>query len=107
MPAPIRKKMRRWNDQIGSRSKRAPGLTVRDMAIPPEKMQHEHTSRRFIVASCRQADCPFGLGRGGPGPLPSLRNTKRSLAKARRAWPRIRLARAGAKVAPALPLHAM
>src|SRR5437899_8798022 len=39
------------------RSSRAPALTVRDMAIPPEKMQREHTSRRFIVASCRQADC--------------------------------------------------
>src|SRR5229473_5563321 len=36
MPAPIRKKMRRWNDENGSRSRRAPALTVRDMMFPPE-----------------------------------------------------------------------
>src|SRR5438034_10768805 len=73
-----------------------PGVDRARHGDSPRENAHEHTSRRFIVASCPQADCPSGLGRGGPGPLPSLRNTKRSLAKVRRAWPRIRLARAGA-----------
>src|SRR5260370_30687611 len=75
MPAPIRKKMRRWNDESGSRSKRAPALTVRDMVIPPEKMR----------ASIRA---------GGS----SWQAARRRIARS--AW-------AGAKVVPALPLHAM
>src|SRR6266699_248641 len=63
MPAPIRKKMRRWNDESGSRSKRAPALTVRDMAIPPEKM---HTSIRAGGSSWQAA--PGGMPvRAGPG----------------------------------------
>src|SRR5262252_6472531 len=61
MPAPIRKKIRRWNDESRSRSNRAPALTVRDMAFPPE-VEHEHRGRAALVASCAAADST-GFGR--------------------------------------------
>src|SRR5262245_18095403 len=62
MPSQIRNKIRRWNDESGSRSNRAPALTVRDMAFPPGEVEHEHRGRAALVASCAAADST-GFGR--------------------------------------------
>src|SRR5260370_35711459 len=107
MPAPIRKKMRRWHEQNGARPRRAPGLTVRDMTLPPEMCTSIRAggslwqaARRRMVRSARPRR---------PGAVAIAAGRKAPLGESAPGWatgpglpgrPRL-------KVAPALPLKAV